>query len=114
MTAFLCRDRVLRASTYQYRWRRSVTPTSWPVFSTLYVGVTSDLEKRVWEHKTGFIKGFTSKYRIVRLVHCEEFGDIADAIGREKQIKGWRREKKLDLIEQGNPLWSDLARDWFK
>jgi putative endonuclease len=80
---------------------------------TLYVGVTNDLERRVWEHKQGSVPGFTSKYRIDRLVYCEEGSDIHAAIAREKQIKGWLRRKKIELVESVNPLWVDLSEGWY-
>ncbi|MDP9339561.1 MAG: GIY-YIG nuclease family protein [Acidobacteriota bacterium] len=76
---------------------------------TLYTGVTNDLERRVTEHRQGRSSGFTTQYKIVRLVHFEVFTDIRAAIDREKEIKGWRRDKKLRLIETKNPTWSDLA-----
>ena len=79
----------------------------------LYTGVTNDLARRVREHKQGLIPGFTQKYRVTRLVYFEEFGDIRDAIAREKQIKGWVRARKLALIEAHNPTWDDLAEHWF-
>ena len=75
----------------------------------LYVGVTNDLVRRVNEHKAGRIPGFTSTYRVTRLVHFEEFTDIRDAIAREKEIKGWKRSRKLTLIQTRNPTWEDLA-----
>ena len=75
----------------------------------LYTGVTDNLERRMIEHREGLVPGFTSRYRIFRLVHFEEFGDIGAAIAREKEIKGWRREKKIWMIERGNPTWVDLA-----
>ncbi|MFI5351878.1 MAG: GIY-YIG nuclease family protein [Candidatus Binatales bacterium] len=78
---------------------------------TLYIGVTNDLERRVLEHVEELTPGFTSKYHIKRLVYFEEFGDIEAAIAREKQLKGWRREKKTRLIESMNPKWNDLSRD---
>jgi putative endonuclease len=65
---------------------------------TLYTGVTSDLYKRAFEHKNDLIPGFTTKYRIHRLVHCEKFTNVSSALAREKEIKGWRREKKVALI----------------
>ena len=80
---------------------------------TLYTGVTADLEKRMYAHKYGTIEGFTKKYKIDKLVHFEEFGEIYYAISREKEIKGWLRKKKLRLIEANNPDWNDLAEDWF-
>ena len=74
----------------------------------LYAGVTNDIARRLIEHRNGAVPGFTSRYRIFRLVHLEIFGDICAAIAREKEIKGWRREKKVWLIERGNPTWQDL------
>ncbi len=79
----------------------------------LYVGVTDDIVRRVAEHKAGEIEGFTKQYRLKKLVHYEEFGDIRQAIAREKQLKGWRREKKVELIEAENPNWKDLSWEWF-
>jgi putative endonuclease len=75
---------------------------------TLYVGVTSDLSGRVYEHKANITPGFTSKYRVHRLVYFETFGMIDEAIAREKQLKKWRREWKIKLIERNNPTWIDL------
>ena len=80
----------------------------------LYVGVTNDLERRVQEHKLKAVPGFTAKYACDRLVWCEEFADVVEAIETEKRIKGWRREKKVTLIEESNPQWRDLAADWFE
>jgi len=79
----------------------------------LYIGVTNDLERRVLEHRSGTFGGFTSKYKLKRLVYFEDSEDINAAIAREKQLKHWRREKKSALIEKMNPTWSDLSRDWF-
>ena len=75
---------------------------------TLYIGVTSDLRKRVWEHKNNLVEGFTRKYGVHRLVYYEIQGDMASAITREKQLKKWRRGWKLRLIEGRNPQWRDL------
>jgi putative endonuclease len=75
----------------------------------LYTGVTNNLERRMTEHRQGLVPGFTTRYKIFRLVHFEAFGDIRDAIAREKEIKGWRREKKVGLIKRYNPTWADLA-----
>ncbi len=75
---------------------------------TLYVGVTSNLAVRVGQHQDGMIDGFTRKYGVHMLVRFEEFGDINDAIRREKQIKKWERARKLELIEKANPDWEDL------
>jgi putative endonuclease len=74
--------------------------------------MTNSLQRRVYEHKHKVIKGFTSKYDVNRLVYFEVFGDVRDAIAREKQIKSWRRDKKLALIESMNPKWQDLSEDW--
>jgi len=79
----------------------------------LYTGVTNDLLSRIGQHREGRIPGFTAKYRINRLVHYEIFGDIRLAIAREKEIKAWRREKRVWLIEKENPFWNDLAAEWF-
>jgi putative endonuclease len=76
---------------------------------TLYVGVTSDLVKRIWEHKNNIVEGFTKKYQIHHLVFLEKFENIADAISREKFLKGKKRRYKLDLIEKDNPMWADLS-----
>ena len=81
---------------------------------TLYVGVTSDLVKRVQEHREGLVPGFTSKYVIKTLVYWELHHDINEAILREKRIKRWQRKWKLDLIEAGNPQWRDLWCDLTK
>jgi putative endonuclease len=75
---------------------------------TLYVGVTSDLIRRVYEHRNGFANGFTKKYGVHTLVYYEVCDDIKAAIAREKQIKGWRREYKTNVINKANPEWRDL------
>ncbi len=75
---------------------------------TLYVGVTSDLVKRVWEHKSDAVKGFTERYRVHTLVWFEQHESMESAISREKAIKEWKRRWKLDLIERQNPKWRDL------
>ncbi len=79
---------------------------------TLYIGVTNDLERRVWQHRHKVLGGFTAKYDVSRLVWFELHSQVDDAIAREKQIKGWSRGKKLALIEGENPKWWDLSRDW--
>jgi len=78
---------------------------------TLYVGVTRDLDRRIFEHKLGEIEGFTKKYGVNRLVYFERFQYVRNAIAREKQIKSWRREKKIALIKEMNPSWKDLTRE---
>jgi putative endonuclease len=79
----------------------------------LYVGLTSDIRRRVYEHKQHLIPGFTDKYNVDRLLYVERIGDPASAINREKQIKRWRREKKVMLIDSINPQWNDLSQDWY-
>jgi putative endonuclease len=79
----------------------------------LYTGVTSKLEGRVWEHKNHVVKGFTSKYKLDRLVYYEQFSDPISVITREKEIKAWRREKKNDLVRKLNPKWEDLSDSLF-
>ncbi len=81
---------------------------------TLYVGVTNDLMRRVYEHKQKTVPGFTKKYNLTWLAYYEEASDVTSAIAREKQIKSWRRSKKVDLIESANPRWKDLALEWFE
>ena len=81
--------------------------------TTIYVGVTNDLERRVSEHKSGLIPGFTQKYKCKKLVYYESFSDIEQAVGREKQLKGWVRRKKDALIDSVNPEWKDLSEGWW-
>ncbi len=78
----------------------------------IYTGVTNDLKRRIYEHKNKLIPGFTSRYNADRLVYFEETSDVRSAIQREKQIKGWVREKKIALIESVNPTWRDLSLDF--
>lgn len=78
----------------------------------LYIGVTNDLERRVWEHKNDIGSDFTRKYRAHYLIYFEVISDIKTAIRREKQLKNWHREWKLNLIEELNPKLADLAADW--
>jgi putative endonuclease len=80
----------------------------------LYTGVTGFLMARVLQHKSGLVEGFTQRYRINRLVYYEAFRYVNHAIARETQIKKWRREKRIALIEAMNPAWEDLAADWGK
>jgi putative endonuclease len=75
---------------------------------TLYVGVTSDLVKRVWQHKNNVVPGFTQRHHVHTLVYFEPCGDAEQAIRREKRLKAWNRQWKLDLIEKQNPFWEDL------
>ena len=80
---------------------------------TLYVGLTSDIKKRIYEHKNHLIAGFTDKYNIDRLLYIETMSEPTSAINREKQIKAWRREKKVELNDSLNPEWNDLSQDWY-
>jgi putative endonuclease len=79
---------------------------------TLYVGVTGYLARRIHHHKIDSIDGFTEKYQVHRLVYYEAFDHVLNAIFREKQLKGWRRQKKMALVETTNPRWQDLAEQW--
>lgn len=78
----------------------------------LYVGVTNDLARRVSQHKSGALEGFTKRYKVTQLVYAEACNYIEDALRREKEIKGWRREKKLELVLGLNPQWNDLSVEW--
>ena len=78
----------------------------------MYIGVTNELERRVYEHKNKLIKGFTEKYNINKLVYFEETQDVIAAIDREKEIKKWRRDKKNQLVNYMNPQWKDLSLEW--
>jgi putative endonuclease len=80
---------------------------------TLYIGVTANLQNRVNEHKQKLVEGFTKKYNVDNLVYYEIFGDIGEAIMREKQLKKWKREWKIKLIEKDNPSWKDLYDELF-
>jgi len=80
----------------------------------LYTGITNNLVRRVWEHKTKQTDGFTSHFHLCRLVYYESFDDVRNAINREKQIKRWRREKKIWLIERVNRNWKDLSDGWYE
>lgn len=96
----------------------SSQPTYWVYImtnhsGTLYIGMTNNLERRIWEHRQGVVEGFASKYRITKLVLAEPFSEVRDAIAREKQLKKWSREKKLNLIRASNPDWRDLAAERF-
>jgi putative endonuclease len=80
----------------------------------IYVGVTNDLERRMYEHKNKLVKGFTEKYNVDKLVYFEATSEIMTALAREKEIKKWRREKKNDLVASKNPHWADLSLSWEK
>ncbi|PIS05384.1 MAG: hypothetical protein COT81_01220 [Candidatus Buchananbacteria bacterium CG10_big_fil_rev_8_21_14_0_10_42_9] len=76
--------------------------------TVLYIGVTNDLNKRVWRHKQKSVKGFTQKYNVTKLIYYEEFINVRDAITREKQLKAWKRKWKYELVDTVNPKWLDL------
>jgi putative endonuclease len=78
----------------------------------MYVGVTNNLERRIYEHKNKMVKGFTEKYNVRKLVYFEETKDVIAAIEREKEIKKWRRQKKDQLVNSSNPTWKDLSLEW--
>ncbi|MBO5078419.1 MAG: GIY-YIG nuclease family protein [Oscillospiraceae bacterium] len=80
--------------------------------SVLYIGVTNNLPRRLYEHKNHLVKGFTEKYNVHKLVYFEHTGDVRVALEREKQLKKWTRAKKNALIEKTNPLWKDLSLEW--
>jgi putative endonuclease len=79
----------------------------------LYIGVSSDVQRRVYEHKMKLLPGFTTKYNIDRLVYLENAETAQIAIAREKQLKGWTRARKIELIEAANPEWDDLSEGWY-
>jgi len=81
---------------------------------TLYIGVTGNLNRRLWEHRAKLISGFTARYNLHSLVHLELFGSIKAAMAREKELKHWGRHKKLELVRSANPKWHDLAATLFK
>ena len=81
---------------------------------TLYIGVTNDLERRLYEHKNKLVKGFTAEYGADKLVYYEETNDVSAAIQREKQLKKWNRKWKIELIEKDNLQWRDLSASWYK
>ena len=95
--------------------KRDIEPCTYIMASgyreTLYTGVTSDLMARIAQHRNGTFKGFTSRYGVTLLVHFELLGTMDAAIAREKRIKAWRRQWKINLVEEGNPQWRDLASD---
>ena len=80
---------------------------------TLYIGVTGNLRRRIWQHQQHAIEGFTAQYDVTRLLYFETYHEVLNAIAREKQLKGWKRAKKTALIESKNPKWEDLSREWY-
>jgi len=80
---------------------------------TLYTGVTNDIQRRLYEHRNKLVEGFTKKYNIDMLVYYEATSDVGEALIREKQIKAWRRSKRIALIESTNPQWRDLSEGWY-
>jgi len=80
---------------------------------TLYIGMTNDLQRRVYEHKTGIKEGFTQKYGVNKLMYFETFQDVNEALERENNLKKWKRDWKIKLIEKDNKKWLDLAKNWY-
>ncbi len=80
--------------------------------NVMYVGMTNNLERRLYEHKNKLVKGFSSKYNLNKLVYFEETSEVRSALEREKEIKKWRREKKNSLVKGMNPEWKDLSKEW--
>ena len=80
--------------------------------SVLYIGITNNLKRRLYEHKHKLVNGFTKKYNVNKLIYYEHSDDILSAISREKQLKNWSREKKIILINKLNPSWNDLSKEW--
>jgi putative endonuclease len=111
-TACAARDAQSQSVPREYRFYVYILQSS--SRRALYIGMTNNLHRRVFEHKMHLLEGFTDDYNAVRLVYWERFEDVHRAIAREKQLKGWRREKKFRLIEQFNPKWRDLAADWYE
>jgi len=83
------------------------------ITGTLYIGMSSDLYKRVFMHKSHRLESFSAQYEVDRLLYVESYDDVHKAIAREKQLKGWRRDRKIALFERVNPHWVDLAKDWY-
>jgi putative endonuclease len=81
---------------------------------TLYIGMTNNIERRIYEHKIGLVEGFTKRYGLSKLVFCEFYKHVNDAIKREKQLKNWHRQWKINLIEEDNSNWDDIAKDWYE
>ena len=98
----------MRDGSYYQFWVYILTSRT----GTLYIGVTGYLGTRIMQHKVDSFEGFTKKYKVHRLVYFESYEHVMTAIRREKQLKGWRREKKIVLIEKMNPRWQDLAENW--
>lgn len=80
--------------------------------TTFYIGVTGDLQKRIWEHKNKVVEGFTKKYNVDRLVYYELTNNVESALNREKQLKRWHRDWKINLIKEKNPEFKDLSLEW--
>jgi putative endonuclease len=98
----------LREGRFYKFWVYIMTSSS----GTLYIGMTGFVDTRIFQHKSGEIDGFTKEYKCNRLVYYEEYDDVYVAKRRERQLKGWRRDKKIALIEKRNPRWEDLAENW--
>ena len=105
LTSYACYNKAMK-KTYTVYIMTNYSETS------LYIGVTSNLPKRVWEHKNKVVEGFTEKYNVDKLVYYETTDSIESAIKREKQLKNWHREWKINLIKEMNPEFKDLSLDW--
>ena len=101
-------DGILKRATRLHFWVYIITNRN---HSVLYIGVTNRLSRRTWGHREGARVGFAAKYQCKKLIYCEHYRDIRDAIARESQLKKWSRAKKLGLINQLNPRWEDLGGD---
>jgi putative endonuclease len=117
MLSHSSRERADHASETGFRMREGFHYKFWVYIlssrsGTVYVGITGFFERRIHQHKYDSIEGFTRKYQVHRLVYYESYQDVHAAIAREKQLKRWRREKKIALIEKMNPRWQDLAESW--
>jgi putative endonuclease len=84
------------------------------ISGVIYIGVTNDIERRVLEHKSKSVPGFSARYNLTKLVYFETFSDVRAAIAREKELKGWVRRRKVALIESVNPKWKDLSPEWMR
>lgn len=100
--------RAMREGRFYKFWVYIMTSST----GTLYIGMTGFVDTRIFQHKSGELDGFTKKYNCDRLVYYEEYDDVYAAKRRERQLKGWRRDKKIALIEKMNPRWEDLAENW--
>src|ERR1700760_1599069 len=109
----MCSDESLIRTLLKYAMRTYAVYILANATRMLYIGVTNNLDRRIWEHKNKLIPGFASRYQLDSLVYFEPFSDVKSAIAREKALKGWRRRKKVALVSLANPTWTDLAATHF-